>query len=114
MAWAIHDPIVAIIPKSARADRIYSNLRETRDIAPDLTGNEMEELDKLDRGFHYLAEGWRSYAWREGMTLAELYDDSPPVSLPPFTALLGLAFAVFCIRRHQAKSQTSYVTIPRA
>ena len=114
LAWAVRDPNVAIIPNSTHPDRIAANMRDPLALAASLTNEEMRALDGLDRGFHYLAEGWRSYAWREGMTLAELYDDPPPVSLPPFTALLGLAFAVFCIRRHQAKSQTSYVTIPRA
>ena len=41
MAWAIRDPNVHIIPKSAHADRIASNLRETRALAPHLSDDEM-------------------------------------------------------------------------
>ena len=77
LAWALRSG-VAIIPKSSHTERIRSNRVEALALAPRLTADQMARLDGLDRQFHYLAAGWKGYAWREGQTLEELYDDVPP------------------------------------
>ena len=119
MAWAIHDPNVAIIPKSAHADRIASNLLETRAIAAVLRADEMQQLDQLDRGFHYLEEAWKGHAWRPGMTLEELYDDPAP-SLFGFSSrlrdLIPLAGVLVClvyIVQRRAQSRGRWLPVER-
>ena len=79
LAWAVRSG-VAIIPKSAHEDRIAANLGSTLELAPKLSPEHMRALDALDRRLLYLAEGWRGYAWRAGMTLEELRDDPSPAS----------------------------------
>jgi len=71
----------------------------------------MEALDSLDRNFHYLSAAWRSYAWRPGMSLQELYDDPDPGSQSSWLATfiqfaLVLAVAAACSREHQRRLNT--------
>ena len=95
LAWALRGG-VAIVPKSTHAPRIAANLGGVLALAPRLNASHMQALDALDRGFHYLAEGWRAHAWRPGMSLDELYDDPPPRASAAGTAAVVLPL-VLCV-----------------
>ena len=51
-------------------------MQDVLELSPRMSGKHMAAIERLDRQFHYLSEGWRGYAWRPQMSLAELYDDA--------------------------------------
>jgi len=118
LGWAMRRG-VALIPKSAHRERITSNLAGTLALAPSLSPGDLAAIDALERGHHYLAAGWRGYAWKRGQSLQELLDDAPP-PLPPVglgAALLLLACCcalVVCkARRHAVPRDAAHEVVRR-
>ncbi|EOD24731.1 hypothetical protein EMIHUDRAFT_226529 [Emiliania huxleyi CCMP1516] len=118
LGWAMRRG-VALIPKSAHRERIASNLAGTLALAPSLSPGDLAAIDALERGHHYLAAGWRGYAWKRGQSLQELLDDAPP-PLPPVglgAALLLLACCcalVVCkARRHAVSRDAAHEVVRR-
>ena len=96
LAWAVREG-VAIIPKSTHAAHIGANLDETLRLAPRLGAAQLAQIDALDRQFHYLQEGWRGYAWRDGMSLDELLDDPAPAATAAHAWAWQLAVALLVL-----------------
>jgi len=118
LGWAMRRG-VALIPKSAHRERIASNFAGTLALAPSLSPGDLAAIDALERGHHYLAAGWRGYAWKRGQSLQELLDDAPP-PLPPVglgAALLLLACCcalVVCkARRHAVSRDAAHEVVRR-
>jgi alcohol dehydrogenase (NADP+) len=82
LGWAVRRG-VAVIPKSVHPERVHSNLHETLRTAPRLSDSQLRSLDALDRRHRFLAAGFLGYAWREGMTMEELWDDEPSPAAAP-------------------------------
>lgn len=73
LAWALARG-VATIPKSTRPERIAANFGAA---SMRLSAAQLEQIDRLERGHRFLADGWLQYAWRPGQTLEALLDDPP-------------------------------------
>jgi len=108
LAWALAHGL-AVIPKSARPERIVSNYAAT---SLTLEPAQIRAIDSLERSHRFLAVGWTAFAWKPSQTLQEIIDDDAPPSLLPSSSsappplLLMLAAVLLCLallHRHSAR-----------